>query len=671
MAKTLVRKLFAITLLILIPLSIFSILTPRIMADTYNQIPLWFNIMEGAQFNDDQKDSIEKEIDDIFKLNGLNWRVTSVVLADNYPDPDKTNDDPGDVREGPEENGLYNQGKNETKDLSGFKVFVVKRILNGTGQDVGYLGGSKEHTHTAVVASTNTTDVDWGNVLAHEMGHLFGLQHENADGSDRPQDNLMYPFEPSGKNLTAEDIAAMNKTKIERDLGLPTLTEDQMGRNYEMFDTVDEDLYWDSLYPFTDIQDICFCFYTLDETRELHITSYLGELLPLGFGFTYSIALDIDNDLATGGEFQGWEGIDFLVQVDGTAPDTEAMLYKYPEAIPITPLESRIDTQFMNRRTLGPPEIPAEPILDSIVVTIPLNLLPPLSDPIIAAAYMQSADGLGTDRFEQTPVPTSPPERPTLELTPLVAPADTLVTASGEGYAPGVKVSIIFAHSNLSTVSVEPDGSFSTIFTVPDLDPYYYMVDAIDDDHNVGLCVFTLTPSHDVAVDQIHLSKTILGQEYCMNISVTVSNNGDLPETFNVSLYANDTIIASQNVTISNGDSTTIALIWNSTGVNRGTYNMSAYAWPVLNETRTVDNLQIGDIVLVGVPCDVTGPTSGVPDGICNMRDVGYFCSRFGTTPSDPSWDSNTDVTSAVPRVPDGTVNMRDIGESCANFGNT
>jgi hypothetical protein len=84
----------------------------------------------------------------------------------------------------------------------------------------------------------------------------------------------------------------------------------------------------------------------------------------------------------------------------------------------------------------------------------------------------------------------------------------------------------------------------------------------------------------------------------------------------------------------------------------------------------------INGALRVGVPCDVTGPEnpSGSrkypPDGVCNMRDIGYFCSKFGTTPSSPGWDPNCDVTGPTPKVPDNIVNMRDIGEACRNFGN-
>jgi len=69
--------------------------------------------------------------------------------------------------------------------------------------------------------------------------------------------------------------------------------------------------------------------------------------------------------------------------------------------------------------------------------------------------------------------------------------------------------------------------------------------------------------------------------------------------------------------------------------------------------------------------CDVTGLTVGTPDGIVNMRDIGYFCSKFVTTPSSQNWDPRCDVTGPTPGVPDGIVNMRDIGEVARNFMKT
>jgi len=74
---------------------------------------------------------------------------------------------------------------------------------------------------------------------------------------------------------------------------------------------------------------------------------------------------------------------------------------------------------------------------------------------------------------------------------------------------------------------------------------------------------------------------------------------------------------------------------------------------------------------------DVTGPTIGVPDGVCNMRDIGYIAARFGAKapdpskvpPYDPKWAPGQYGCSGADVYGDRKVDMRDIGLACAHFG--
>jgi Zn-dependent M28 family amino/carboxypeptidase len=92
--------------------------------------------------------------------------------------------------------------------------------------------------------------------------------------------------------------------------------------------------------------------------------------------------------------------------------------------------------------------------------------------------------------------------------------------------------------------------------------------------------------------------------------------------------------------------------------------------------TATLDWVEVGDLtahikvaalalmrIVTRHPCDFND------DGLVNMRDIGYICGKFGTTPASPDWDPNCDVTGPVPNEPDGIINMRDIGIVCGNFG--
>jgi hypothetical protein len=196
-------------------------------------------------------------------------------------------------------------------------------------------------------------------------------------------------------------------------------------------------------------------------------------------------------------------------------------------------------------------------------------------------------------------------------------------------------------------------------------------VDTIDNTRLAENDVTILFPGHDVAVIDVEPLKTLVGQGYSMYVAFIAKNYGIFDETFNTTVYANATIITVRSVTLASGESYRFTSQWNTTGFIRGNYTISAYTETVTNETNTDDNTLIGGIVQVGVPCDITGPMDGVPDGVTNMRDIGYLTDRYGTKPDSPNWDSNADITGPTQRLPDGTVNMRDIGEACAHFGNT
>lgn len=113
---------------------------------------------------------------------------------------------------------------------------------------------------------------------------------------------------------------------------------------------------------------------------------------------------------------------------------------------------------------------------------------------------------------------------------------------------------------------------------------------------------------HQVTLQDLVNSKTIMGQGYNCSISVVVVNNGNYTETFNVTAYANTTIIGTQLVTLTSGNSTTITFTWNTTGVAPGNYIMSAYAAPVPGETNTSDNFfEDGTVEVIEIAMPVGG----------------------------------------------------------------
>jgi hypothetical protein len=170
----------------------------------------------------------------------------------------------------------------------------------------------------------------------------------------------------------------------------------------------------------------------------------------------------------------------------------------------------------------------------------------------------------------------------------------------------------------------------------------------------------------DVAVTDAAPSKTVVGQGYVCNLTATAANLGSYDETFNVTLYANQTAFGTQTVTLPAGNSTTLSFAWNTAGYAYSNYTISAYATPVPGETNTANNNFTAGWVIVSIVGDVTGPNS-VPDGRVNLMDVYKVAMMFGSSAPtwDPYWGPVCDINN------DGTVNLKDYYKVCLNFGQT
>jgi len=167
----------------------------------------------------------------------------------------------------------------------------------------------------------------------------------------------------------------------------------------------------------------------------------------------------------------------------------------------------------------------------------------------------------------------------------------------------------------------------------------------------------------DAAVTNVTSAKTIIGQGYGGNVTVTAQYLGDLTENFNVTTYANLTVIGTLNFDLTSGSTASNLFVWNTTGFAYGNYTLKAAADVVSGETNTANNNFTCSVpVHVGVPGDISGPTQGVYDGTTNMRDINYLILLFNTNPTSPNWKPNADVNN------DGTVNMRDIQIAILNF---
>jgi hypothetical protein len=152
--------------------------------------------------------------------------------------------------------------------------------------------------------------------------------------------------------------------------------------------------------------------------------------------------------------------------------------------------------------------------------------------------------------------------------------------------------------------------------------------------------------------------KTIVGQGYTMNINVTVANQGDYTETFNITIYANTTAIQTIQATLANKVSTTITFTWNTAGFVKGNYTLWAYAWPVRGETNFEDNTLVNGRVLVTIPGDVVAPYFEV-----DIFDVTAICVCYDQKIGDPLYQPDYDTNS------DGIIDIYDLTTACVTYG--
>jgi hypothetical protein len=124
-----------------------------------------------------------------------------------------------------------------------------------------------------------------------------------------------------------------------------------------------------------------------------------------------------------------------------------------------------------------------------------------------------------------------------------------------------------------------------------------------------------------------------------MNLNVTITDQGDYAETFNVTVYANQTIIAThENINLTSQNSVTITSVWNTTGYAYGNYAAWAYAVPVPNETNSANNNCTGGWVTVTIPGDLNG------DFKVSLSDLVLLANAYGSKPGDTKWNPNADI---------------------------
>jgi len=176
--------------------------------------------------------------------------------------------------------------------------------------------------------------------------------------------------------------------------------------------------------------------------------------------------------------------------------------------------------------------------------------------------------------------------------------------------------------------------------------------------HKIVDGVVEIAPGvHDVAITDISLTDTVVGEECHARIKVTVANEGTYTENFNITVYANGTLANTIQIALSALNSTTITVIWDTTGWMKGNYTISANATSVLGETDMADNTMVDGTIIITIVGDVDG------DRDVDIYDIVRMAGVYGVSQPDPRYDPNCDIDG------DGDIDIYDIVAAAGNYG--
>ncbi|UCD96398.1 MAG: hypothetical protein JSV35_07910 [Candidatus Bathyarchaeota archaeon] len=181
------------------------------------------------------------------------------------------------------------------------------------------------------------------------------------------------------------------------------------------------------------------------------------------------------------------------------------------------------------------------------------------------------------------------------------------------------------------------------------LEDYYYRYDA---------AYFPEEMHHDVAVSNISVTRTAVGQGFPAQINITLENKGDYTETFTVTTHANETLVNSTQLMLSSNILTALTVYWNTTGQVMGNYTITVEVEPVNGEINTTDNSLAADSELcITIPGDVDA------DHDVDIFDILRIADSYGTHKGDTEFWGNCDIDD------DGDVDIFDVTTAVAYYG--
>ena len=232
----------------------------------------------------------------------------------------------------------------------------------------------------------------------------------------------------------------------------------------------------------------------------------------------------------------------------------------------------------------------------------------------------------------------------------------------------------LYLYNNTGTLYGEPaivakstaattDGHEQIILTAPYNGTYYLVVKRAT--ATTEGSTFTLessfTPNHDVAVIGVEPSATASYEGSELNITVAVENKGLNTESFDVTVFYNNTSIGMQTVwNLEAGAQATLNFTWSTLWGAAGNYIVKAQASFVQNEYNLTDNISYCDeLIYIKIVGDVNS------DGVVNNLDIIDLSKTYGSIKASARWNPECDFNR------DNKVDAVDLSDLGENYGKT
>lgn len=184
--------------------------------------------------------------------------------------------------------------------------------------------------------------------------------------------------------------------------------------------------------------------------------------------------------------------------------------------------------------------------------------------------------------------------------------------------------------------------------------------DTTDNSHIAEEPFILLYLGHDIALLAVEPLKTVVGQNYGVNIQVTLINYGTSPETINTTIYTNTIVLQSKTANLESGEIAQLILTWDTTGFDKSNYTIFAYALPVSGETETDDNT-LG----AAIPICVTVPGDVDADSDVDIFDIVTIAGAYDTQKGNTRYSAISDLDN------DEDVDIFDVVIAASNYGTT